>query len=311
MSLSQDELLRIQRLRGLFLADGQQEARRAEYWRDPEDLAAYDAVLGARIGWKWNAALDEAAQRGWGRSDSLTVLDYGCGSGVAARHYVRRFGAARVLCHDRSRLAVEFACQALQRHGVAAASCAEPAAADFDVLLVSHVLGELDAAGERELAHLATRSSRVFWVEPGNHAVARRLSALRERLREHLAILAPCPHADTCPALATADDWCHFFAAPPPEVFTDGVWVRIARQLGFDLRALPYAFLAAVRGGAATPAPAPGRVLGRPGLASRAASVHLCTAGGLRTLEITKRQQPALWRELKKDPTAVRWLPPE
>ncbi len=312
MPPSHDLLARITRLRELFLAEDRGGAL-ADYWRAAADVAAYDAVLGARIGWKWDAALAECHDRGWARSDGERIVDFGCGSGVAARAYVGRFGAGSVRLVDRSPLAARFAADALRQahpqvHAVAAT---DAGASPPDVLLVSHVLGELDAAGERQLEALARQSRRVLWVEPGSKAIARRLSALRDRLRDAFVVQAPCPHQLACPAQRGDGDWCHFFAPPPPGVFTDGDWAHFSRALGIDLRALPYAFLALqTKAGAAEPPARPHRLLGRADVGKHEAAQQACTATGLTTLRVTRRAQPELWRELRKRPERRRELPP-
>lgn len=310
---SHDLIARLTRLRDLFLAEERSGAL-ADYWRTTADVAAYDAVLGARIGWKWQAALAECQDRGWARSDGDLVVDFGCGSGVAARAYAQRFGAGRVRLVDRSRTAAKFAEGSLRAAfpALPAVAAADAGADAPDVLLVSHVLGELDAGGEQQLEALARRSRRVLWVEPGSKAIARRLSTLRGRLADAFAVQAPCPHQGPCPALASPADWCHFFAPPPAAVFTDGDWAHYSRALGIDLRALPYAFLALVRRDAASdlPAPPPHRLLGRVDVGKHDASAQACTAAGLTTLRVPKRTQPELWRDLKKRPEGRRQLPP-
>jgi SAM-dependent methyltransferase len=312
MAPTRDDWQRVQRLREQFLGDRAATQALADYWRDDRDLAAYDAVLGARIGWKWDAALRELLARGGSRADGLRVLDYGCGSGVAARAFVRHCGAGEVLCHDRSAKAMAFAARRLQREfpALPARACRDVGAAAFDVVLVSHVLGELDAAGAAALRTVLRRARRIVLVEPGSKEVSRRLSALRDELRAEFTIEAPCPHAERCPALASDGDWCHFFAPPPSEVFTDGAWVTTARELGIDLRSLPYSFLAATRDRVAPTAALPAnRMLGRPDIGKHAATVQLCTASTLREVRIDKRRQPELWRTLKKRPETLRELP--
>lgn len=310
MTLSRADLDRIERLRALFLEERRDGAPLPDYWRDERDLAAYDAVLGARIGWKWNAVLRECRDRGFARADGDVVLDHGCGSGVAARAFVRVFGAKEVLCHDRSPRAMAFASRGVRgaAPAIAARAVADVSGLRPDVLLVSHVLGELDASAVRELERLIERSRRVILVEPGNRPVARALSALRDRLLGTFRVLAPCPHAAACPALTKRDDWCHFFAPPPPEVFTDGDWARTTKALGIDARALPYSFLCLVRDDTPT-APRPPRVLGRPTVRPHTARVQVCEAAGLRDVEIQKRADPTLWRALKKEPESIRDLP--
>ncbi len=311
MTLSRDELARIQRLRDLFLDDDRGDRALADYWRDDADLVAYDAVLGARIGWKWDAALAEAADRGFRRADTQVVLDYGCGTGIAARRFAACFGAGEVLCHDRSARAAEFAARSLRASSpaVAARSLRSVDGVAPDVLLVSHVLGELDDAGERQLRAVIERSARVVLVEPGNRRVARRLSQLRDSLLGAFHVAAPCPHALACPALARADDWCHFFAPPPPSVFTDSEQVRTAKALGIDARSLPYSFLALVRGPAAEPMAVPPRLLGRPQVHPHTVCVQTCAADGLQRRELQKRRHPELWKLLKRAPETLRHLP--
>ena len=280
-----------------------------DYWRDRADLEAYDQVLGARIGWKWDAALAECAERGWSRSDDEVVLDFGCGGGVAARRYAAAFGAAEVLYHDRSPHAIAYALEQaaaapepLQARALERVRDAAP-----DVLLVSHVLSELDDRGLAQLEELVARSRRVVFVESGNRPVARRLQQLRERLRARFGVVAPCPHHGACPALVDEGDWCHFFASPPGEVFTDGEWVKAARALGIDLRSLPYTFVAAERDRVVAPQAA-GRVLGRASVSPVVASVQVCRADGLELVEVHKRSEAKLWRALKKQPGAAEAL---
>lgn len=308
MQPSRDLLDRIQRLRELFLDEARGDAALPDYWRDAGDLRAYDRVLAARIGWKWDAALAECEARGWRRDDQAVVLDFGCGSGIAARRYAERFGARELLLHDRSEQAMRFAAKALSGGRATPRAVADVGDCTPDVLLVSHVLAELDATGLVALRTVLRRARRVVLVEPGNKRASRLLGELRAELLPSFAMIAPCPHAQSCPALARRDDWCHFFAPPPPEVFTTGEWAITARELGIDLRALPYAFLAMERDAAATAPPA-NRLLGRPRLGKHETHVQLCTAAGLANARVTKRDDPATFRALKKHPETVRSLP--
>src|SRR5690606_22179264 len=85
------------------------------------------------------------------------------------------------------------------------------------VLLLSHVLNELNPAGREELAALLARADTVVWIEPGTSAVSRDLISWRERLRPEFRLVAPCPHQAVCGLLAPGRerDWCHHFAPPP------------------------------------------------------------------------------------------------
>ena len=310
MSLSHDELERIQRLRAMFLDDTRGDRALPDYWRDEEDLRAYQRVLGARIGWKWDAALRECRARGLARSDDAVVLDFGCGAGIAAQRYAAEFGAGEILCFDRSPTAAQFAAEALraQRPGMRARAVASAEGQQFDVLLASHVVSELDERGTAQLRDAIARSRIAILVESGNQSASRRLSALRDQFTASMHVVAPCTHRGACPALAQNGEWCHFFAEPPQEAFTSGEWARAGRDVGIDLRALPYAFVCFARDDIAAPVPHH-RILGRPDVGKHEARAQVCEQGGLRTATVTKRKDPATWRLLKKDPHALRELP--
>jgi SAM-dependent methyltransferase len=306
--LNQRDLAAVQRLRQLFLTDRVPGASLPDYWRDQHDLAAYDAVLAARIGWKWDGALAECIGRGLGRADDALVVDFGCGSGIAAARFAHHCGAGQIVCHDRSPRAMHFAADRLRQSGLRAEVAKHREKLRPDVLLVSHVLGELDIFGRDELLALIARSATVLMVEPGNRSVAGALTMLRDELLPKFRVLAPCPTQDRCPANASASDWCHFFASPPPEVFTDGDWVRTLQALELDARALPYSFLFLQQDGV-VPAPRLPRLLGRPEVSSHGARIQACTGNAIESREVARRAQHELWRRLKKDPTSVRDLP--
>ncbi|MDA1220421.1 MAG: class I SAM-dependent methyltransferase [Planctomycetota bacterium] len=306
------DLERLRRLRDLFLdATGAPRAV-AAYWQSDEDLAAYDAVFAARIGWKWDAALEDAIARGFAPGNGLHVVDFGCGTGIAARRFAARFDVSEVRCVDHSARAAAFAAARLRdEHPQVATSAAMPGPhdADPDVLLISHVLDELGPSTEDALLELAARSKHVVWVEPGSRVVSRRLATHRDHLVANagFSIVAPCPHQGPCSALrADGSHWCHFFASPPAEVFTDGDWVRLGRELGIDLRALPYASLVLSRAPSGDLASV-GRVLARPEVSGKEARVFVCDAEGLHHLAAFKSRGSAdAWRTLKKAGSGLR-----
>lgn len=320
MDWSEGDWLRLERLRAGYLAGDAAGAGSAggPDWRDRTDLELYEQSFAQRIAWKWDAVLAELHRRGF-EPPAGAVLDYGCGTGIAARRFGASFAGARELelC-DRSPLALEYArerCAAeLPAWRVRARSAAPTAADSPAVLLVSHVLGELPEHARAELARLAQRASCVVWVEPGARSVARALGALRESLRATHEFVAPCPHQEACGALAPGReaDWCHHFARPPRAVFQTRAWTLFAQRLGIDLRSLPYAYLACVRrdalGGrsaarelwpaASADLPELGRVLGRPRLLKGRAELQACTRAGLVELRLLQRVAPALHKRL-------------
>ena len=289
------------------------------YWTTAEDLAHYDFTFAERIGWKWDHVLRELALRGW-RPHSRTVLDWGCGSGVAARRVIASFGPENfdeLAVWDHSPLAGDYAASAARQAFPALhVSQATPgflaAAEPIGLLVVSHVLNELPPAALASLRGLVNRAEAVLWVEPGTSAVSRQLGTLREELRDHFRLVAPCTHARSCPVLAAGNErhWCHFFAPPPSEIFADSQWVKFGQRAGIDLRSLPYAFLALERRAADTPDPAGfSRVVGRVEHFKPYARWLNCDADGLEELELPRRADAALFKQLErtKAPLVYRW----
>src|ERR1039457_4439263 len=149
------------------------------YWTSAEDLASYDVTFGERIGWKWDAVLDELRMRGWAPSGG-TVLDWGCGSGIAGRRVVGRFGSEcfeSLVVWDHSPVAANFAHDAAMRKfpGLPV-SAATPGylrgGSPIGLLLVSPVLGPGNA--RHWCHHFAAPPPGIFadsnWVKFGQRA---------------------------------------------------------------------------------------------------------------------------------------------
>lgn len=287
------------------------------YWESAADLAGYDLTYGERIGWKWDAVLDELKLRGW-KPALGNVLDWGCGSGIAGRRVIGRFGPAAfdsLKVWDHSPLATEFALDKARREfpGLAASA----ATADFlrggepiGLLIISHVLNELAPPAFEEIRALAGRSRAVIWTEPGSHDISRALGALRDEWAPQFSVVAPCTHAKACPILAPGNErhWCHHFAAPPPAIFADSNWVKFGQRAGIDLRSLPYSFMALDRDREAVAAGL-SRVIGRPEQFKPYVRLLNCDEGGLEQLMVMRRDNPALYKELDKTkrPLVYRW----
>lgn len=305
----------LDRLRGKFLSGA---AGEGPYWTSPSDLASYDFTYGERIGWKWDHVIRELKLHGW-RPTSRTIVDWGCGSGIAARRVLAAFGAENfdaLTVWDHSPLACEFAATSAQE-AFPALSVAEATPgfltreSPVGLLIVSHVLNELPAEALASLRTMAARADEVIWVEPGTRDVSRQLGKLREEFRVRFRVVAPCTHQGDCPVLAPGSErhWCHHFAPPPPEIFADSNWVKFGHRAGIDLRSLPYAFLAFDRRATnATPSDL-SRIIGRPEHFKPYARVLNCDATGLAELELPKRADPALFKQLDrtKAPLVYRW----
>jgi hypothetical protein len=322
----------LERLRRRFLEG---DFAGAPYWEDEADLANYDFTYGERIGWKWDQVLRELRLRRWSprratgvpppdppgaTTEPVPIVDWACGSGVASRRVIAGFGAAAfssLTLWDHSPLACDFAAAAARRAfpqlTVAQATPGFLASREpIGLLVVSHVLNELPPEALAALRAMIDRADSVLWVEPGTAAISRQLGVIREgALSQGFHPVAPCTHAAACPIFAAGNErhWCHFFAPPPPEIFLDSHWVKFGQRAGLDLRSLPYSFLALDR---QEPEPLPAgasRVLGRVEHFKPYARLLNCDAAGLTALELPKRADPALCKQLERirAPLLARW----
>lgn len=297
----------LERLRAAFLAG---TAGHADYWREEQDLASYDATFAQRIGWKWDFVLAGLRRRGWS-PPRAPLLDWGCGSGIAGRAFLDFFSVNSVSglwLWDRSAMAMDFAAtRARQKYAALPVESGLPGREGESfggTLLLSHVLTELDAAQLDALLTLVAGAACVLWIEPGTHAASRALGAVRERLRERFEVVAPCPHQGSCGLLTPGQErhWCHHFAEPPPGVFTDGDWARFATLTGIDLRSLPLSYLVLDRRAGAVPSLPPGaaRVIGQPRTYKAYARIFACDATGVSDRELGRRAFPELFRRIRK-----------
>jgi ribosomal protein RSM22 (predicted rRNA methylase) len=311
MDLLRDDWERLRELRSTFLerAEASRPETLPDYWKSTRDLELYEATFGQRIAWRWHAVLAELAARAFPLRPKV-VLDWGCGTGTAARAWLEKFGSEgleRLHLVDRSKLATSFAAERLKPLAGAARIATDPPAA-CDLLLVSHVLDEAGLDGREKLLEMCRRAQRVVWLEPGTQSASRALVELREPLRADFEVLAPCPHRGACGMQAPGHerDWCHHFATPPRTVFQDAFWGRAARELGIDLRSLPYSFLALARGAAPAPPAELARVLGRPRIEKGRARIDLCTASGVATRHYLERLSKPRFDELGESPERAR-----
>ena len=286
-------------LRATYL-DG--SAGAADYWKNDALLRGYDATFARRIAWKWHWVFAELDRRGWSPPEG-TVVDYGCGTGVAVREVLGKYPGCttQVALHDRSARALTFAVETV-RGEFPGVTVTPRLPEECGLLLVSHVLPELDDAALAELLAAAEKAQAVIFVEPGTHDVSRRLCAVREKLLAAFHPVAPCVHRAACGMLVArnAPHWCHFFASPPNEVFTDAGWARFSRELGIDLRALPVSYLVMDRRAPAPLPPQSVRLIGRPREYKGHALLLGCDAAGVTDKRLTKRTDPVFFKALHK-----------
>lgn len=299
----------LERLRRAFL-DGSAGAR--DYWQSRRDLDSYDQTFAQRIGWKWDHVLGELRRVGW-TPPAGELVDWGCGSGVASRAFLDFFGrhsVSALVLHDRSALARQYAADRA-REKYRGLTVSMDAAKSPAVLLLSHVLTELNEPQLTALLGFAGQATAILWVEPGTHEASRRLIAARERLRTQFHVVAPCCHQGPCGLLAPGNErhWCHHFAASPPGIFSDPEWARFGLLAGVDLRSLPVSYLVLDRRPVAALPAGSFRVLGRPRVSKPHVRILGCDGDGARECTLARRDLPEAYRALKKGehPSLLRW----
>ncbi len=308
MNLTRDDRHALEQLRNLFLSAAPIEA---PYWRNEQLLELYHATFAQRIAWKWYAVLEELRQMEWMLPEAV-VVDFGCGSGIAASMVLEAFGTEGVrelVLIDHSECALSFATQQLK---ATYPSLNIRATTEWDIppastVLISHMLTELTASALEQLASILQRARAIVLVEPGTRYASTRVVMLREKLRGDFSIVAPCPHQQACGMLQPSSrrHWCHFHAKPPSEAFTERKWARFADAFGIDVGDLSLSFIvldATWQGNA----PAPVRLIGKPDVTSRDCIVTLCSAAGIRERCIRKTVDRAMYRRFRGDPP--RWL---
>ena len=236
-------------------------------------------------------------------------MDWGCGTGIASRRVLAAWEGQFESLHvyDRSPLAMRFAVDRAAEAFPAVARDAGrlPRTLPPDTMLVlSHVLNELPATTLRDLLTLAESATEILWVEAGTHADSRKLTTeIRERLRGQFAAVGPCTHSARCGMCAPENErhWCHFFAQVPPAAFQDAAWAEFSRELGIDLRALPYSYIALERPSPEPPNP-PGfsRVIGDVREFKGHVKLLSCQADGVAEFMLQKRDLPELHKSLLK-----------
>ena len=297
MNITGHQWQKLRELREFFLSA---QPNRASYWDSEKTVELYDQTLAVRIGWRWDAVLSQLRSLLWQPRANL-FLDWGCGSGIAARKILEAFPHfGSVHLSDLSPHAERYAAKTVATRfpAVSVRSGIPPTGKPF-CLVLSHVLGELDPKSEELLASIINQASSLVWVEGGSAILSKKLGLWRERLA--WPVIAPCTHRQPCGMLAPENHmhWCHFFTRPPGDTFMSAEWAEFAKQLEIDHRTVAYSYLVLDRTATSHPAGI-ARNIGSTRVYKATAKLQLCDANGLHDVELMKRDFPAVWRALKK-----------
>ncbi len=297
-------------------------------WSNARSLELYDKFFGRRIADKWFSALAEFSDRGhaktfrlWAESMTppLQIWDWGCGTGRASRTFCESLGidqAVDVVLTDKASFIEDWAFAAIESSRTAATKKVSSSQLELGnlVLLISHVINELDSGKLGSLSDIAARAEWIFWVENGSKTTSRQLAQVRNKIRHTHEILAPCLGQNTCQATESKDHthWCHFFAERTGDYFSDAEWAEFAKQLGVDLRSIPYSFFVARRRSvseerveSAIEDSATGAHIGRARVYKGYVDTLVCDENTqLQEWRYQKKSNADLYREFKKDKSA-------
>lgn len=161
-----------------------------------------------------------------------------------------------------------------------------------DLVVMSYSVGELSTASLLPLIEKGWQATAkcLVVIEPGTPAGFERIRLIRDHLiRLGGYMVAPCPHAGTCPM--AGGDWCHFSERVERSSFHRRIK---GGSLGHEDE--KYSYVAVSR----TPCDLPnGRILRHPQKHSGHINLILCTPDGLKETVISKRT-PALYKQARK-----------
>lgn len=300
-SWSREDWRRLERLRASFLTPQTRTA-----WKDQRDFELYNAVFGRRIAWKFLKIFEilDKSNQNW-KPQSRILWDWGCGTGLVSCLLAQIYDFEVIYLHDRHPDVARFARQLHRNHALPALIGSPPEDSSAILLLVSHVLDELDTEGEKALRLAVERSQEVLWLEPGDRSNSKKLTQFRDWMLDcNWVFLAPCPHRQSCPMNQPQrqGDWCHFFAHPPEEAFHSAHWRLVSEKLGIDLRSLSFSFLLAIRNKDAKPLSEAPRWLGRAKVSKHDFEVEFCSLQGWSRQKFRKKDYPSLYRRLQRHP---------
>lgn len=292
-----------QQLRALRKRFLEGSAGKQDYWESFRLLEVYDQTFAERIAWKWQYVLSELHRLRW-QPPTSAVLDWGCGTGIASRTFLRAFALpdVRLTLYDRSTLAVKFAEQKHREVFPHISLLPFSDTAFQGVVLLSHIITELSPQDLDALLQRLRAAAAILWVESGEYHTSRKLIDVREQLRSDFHIVAPCTHQGRCGLLAeeNAPHWCHHFAHVPQAAFTEKRWSEFKARIGIDLSQLPLSYLVLDKRAIPLLPRLSSRLIGGTRLYKGYAAVLACTEQGVAEYHLSQRHFPQVYRQMKK-----------
>jgi ribosomal protein RSM22 (predicted rRNA methylase) len=278
-----------------------EEARPAGYHVAGDDAAR--AYLAARLPATYaaaRAAMAEAAERVPDFAPR-SLIDIGAGPGTvlwaASDLWPSLVRADLVECSPAMRaagapLVGASAVPAIAWHA-SDVSRALPSLDGADLVTAGYVLNELSPASiDAVIDRLwAMTTGMIVVIEPGTPAGYRHVLQVRARLlRAGAHLVAPCPHAETCPL--QAPDWCHF----SQRVARSRVH-RAAKGADAPWEDERFSYVAASR---SPVPPSPSRVIAPVQQASGHLTLKLCKPDGTAALQPLSRRDGEAYRRAKR-----------
>ena len=216
-----------------------------------------------------------------GSKSVASVLDVGAGTGAASLAARAWFPEAAITMVERDTAFAEAARLVVPDAAVQNQELTFPLP-PHDLVVAAYSLGEI----REPLAKRLWQSARLALVaiEPGTPRGFSLIRGIRDELLGAGAhMVAPCPIETPCPM---ADpDWCHFAA----RVERSSIHRRVKEaDLGYEDE--KYSYVALAREAVELPA---GRVIRHPQQRPGLIVLETCTAGGLRTERVTRRDRDA------------------
>ncbi len=194
------------------LSQGYRTLNNSELGSSKEDVEAY---LVGRLPVTWSVLTHLLRQISLYLPEHFSVLDYGSGPGTALLALDHLFESKRFsylgleakkpmlnaaeALNESLNLKGTFKQHDVNKEGLQKATLA----------IVSYLLNELPQQ-EHFFNHLLNQHEFILLIEPGTPDGYSRLMNLRNKaMASNWHILAPCPHAKSCPLVHP--DWCHFY----------------------------------------------------------------------------------------------------